>query len=54
MNPFFQVDTVEFGWSLHYVAPITQYTHISNKKNYTQGSSPDEVEVIFHTLKNCS
>ena len=35
--------------SLHYigVAPITQYTHVRNKKSNTQGSSPNVVTMIF-------
>ena len=37
------------------VAPITQVTHVRNKKNSnTQWSSPNVVKVIFHTLRNCS
>ena len=33
------------------VAPITQYTHVRNKNSNTQGSSPNEVRVIFPYLK---
>ena len=36
------------------VAPITQYTHVRNKNSNTQGSSPNVVKVVFHTLRNCS
>ena len=36
------------------IAPITQYTHMRNKNSNTQGSSPNVVKVIFHTLRNCS
>ena len=36
------------------VAPITQYTHVRNEYSNTQGSSPNVVKVIFHTLRNCS
>ena len=36
------------------VAPITQYTHMRYNNSNTQGSSPNVVKVIFHTLRNCS
>ena len=36
------------------VAPITQYTYMRNKNSSTQGSSPNVVKVIFHTIRNCS
>ena len=36
------------------VAPIMQYTQVHNKNSNTQGSSPNVVKVIFHTLRNCS
>ena len=36
------------------VGPITQYMHMHNKNSNTQGSSPNVVKVIFHTLRNCS
>ena len=36
------------------VVPIMQYTHVRNKNSNTQGSSPNVVKVIFHTLRNCS
>ena len=28
--------------------------HMHNKNSNTQGSSPNVVKVIFHTLRNCS
>ena len=33
------------------VAPITHCAHVRNKNSYTQGSWPNVVKVIFHTLK---
>ena len=36
------------------VAPISQYTHVRNKKSNTQGNSPNVVKVISHTKRNCS
>ena len=36
------------------VAPITQHTHVRNKKSNIQGRSPNVVKTIFHTLRNYS
>ena len=36
------------------VARITQYMAMHKKNSNTQGSSPNVVKVIFHTLTNCS
>ena len=36
--------------SSHYA----QYTHVRNKNSNTQGSSTNVVNLIFHTLRNCS
>ena len=35
-------------------APITKFTHVRNKNSNTQGSSPNVVNVISHTTRNCS
>ena len=35
------------------VAPIMQYMLVHNKNSNTQGSSPNVVKVIFHTIRNC-
>ena len=36
------------------VASITQVTHVCDKNSNTQGSSPNVVKMIFHTLSNWS
>ena len=36
------------------VAPITQVTHMHNKKSNIQGRSLNVIKVIFHTIRNCS
>ena len=33
------------------VVPITQNTHLRNINSKTQGSSPNVVRVVFHTLR---
>ena len=43
-----------FRYEKHYVEPITQYTHVRYKNSNTQGSSPNVINVIFYTLRNCS
>ena len=46
--------TLDFGFCANNIGvfPITQYTHMRNKNSNTQGSSPNVVKEIFHTL-NC-
>ena len=50
---FAVVDAVSIVFHIG-VAPITQYTHVRNKTSNIQGSQPNVVEVIFHTIRNCS
>ena len=35
---------------VHWCSAITQYTYVRNENSNTQGSSPNVVKVIFHTL----
>ena len=51
-SPWERERILSFKRSSNYIS--SKYKHVRNKNSITQGSSPNVVKMIFHSLRNCS